>query len=176
MITRRLYDIAADDAALEELMLDAGGEITPEAEALIAEHLANLEGKSDTYAGMIAEWDADAKKFMEEAARLAYNAKCRQNASARLKARLCEAMGMMGRDKIVGARFTVARQANPRGVQVLVEVDELPEWMVRVIPESREADKKGILAKMKELGVDVMDAGGLEVARLTDPSFHLRIR
>ncbi len=174
MIARRLFDIAADEIALEELMLEADGEITEAAEALIADHLANLEGKADSYAALIREWEADAVKFEAEAARVASHATARKNAAQRLKVRLCDALGLMGRDKIEGERFTVSRQANPRSVEVLIDPAGLPDDWVRVTPEVRSADKAAMKAALKTS--DPLIYGDQPVARLADPTFSLRIR
>ena len=98
--SRRLYEIAGDVLALEDLLLESGGEWTPEAEALYNEVEGSLESKVDGYAALIREWEADAEKWKAEEQRVAGHRKARENAAARLKARLLESLQQIGRDKV----------------------------------------------------------------------------
>lgn len=173
-MSRRLYDLAGDDAALEALLLEVDGEITPEAEALIAEHMANLADKVDSYSGMVTDWLADAEKFKAESQRLAMRARTLTNGADRMKARMLDALTMMGRDKIAGERFTVSRQVNPRSVEVLIDPAGLPDGWVRVVPESRVADKAAMKDALKHN--DPLMYGDQPVARLAEPTYSLRIR
>lgn len=170
MIARRLFEITADFEAMEELLLEAGGEVTPEVEALLAEMEANLEGKADGYAALIREWEADAAKWKEEEQRCAGHRKARENAAANLKVRLCEAMVRLGRDKLFTDRFKIGVQRSAGSVEVLVDPALLPEPYRRVIPETVTADKKA-LADALRAGEDL---GGLAELRPGTP--YLRIR
>lgn len=149
MIARRLHEITADFLALEDLLLESGGEVTPEVEALIAEMEGNLEAKADGYAALIQEWQADAEKWKAEEQRCAGHRKARENAAAALKARLCEAMVTLGREKVETERFKVAVQRAAPSVELLVEPDVLPEAYQRVIPATVSADKKAIADALK---------------------------
>lgn len=193
MSARTIHQLSGDDAALFELLQELDGEMTPEAEALLEEHLGNLSDKADGYAVIISELQQDAIKFKAEADRLAARASARLNAAQRLKDRLLAYMGEMGREKLEGALFTIARQKNPPSLEVLDEA-LVPEQFLRVIPESRVVDKKALIAHLKALGspeLHVRDGGFEEipnadepglvptfslVARLAEPTFHLRIR
>jgi hypothetical protein len=169
-MTRRLHDIAGDVLALEDLLLETGGEWTPEVEALFAEVEGSLESKVDGYAALIAEWTLDAEKWKAEEARVAGHRKARENAARRLKDRLCQEMLFMGRPKVETERFKVAVQYGPATVAVLVPATELPEEYRREIPASVEPDKKALADALK---------GGKElpgVAELIPGSPHVRVR
>ena len=167
--SRRLYEIAGDVLALEDLLLESGGEWTPEAEALYNEVEGSLESKVDGYAALIREWEADAEKWKAEEQRVAGHRKARENAAARLKARLLESLQQIGRDKVETPRFKIAVQRSAPSVEVLVEADALPMEYQRVIPESRVADKKALLEALKS-GAEI------DGARLTEGTAYVRIR
>lgn len=170
MIARRLHEITADFLALEDLLLESGGEWTPEVEALVAEMEGNLEAKVDGYAALIREWEADAEKWKAEEQRVAAHRKARENAAAALKARLCDAMVTLGREKVETDRFKVAVQRAAPSVVVLVEPEALPEPFRRVIPATVSADKKALADALKA-GEDL--AG---VAELAPGTAYVRIR
>ena len=63
--SRRLFQIGQDYLALEELLLESGGEVTPEVEELMAEVQGSLEQKVEGYCSLIKEWEGDAAKWKE---------------------------------------------------------------------------------------------------------------
>lgn len=153
-MSRRLHEITADMLALEELLLESGGEFTPEVEALIAEMEGNLEAKATGYASLIREWEADAKKWKAEADRCAAHRKARENAAERLKERLRTELERMGRSEVEAGLFKIAVQGNPVQARVLVAPDALPGPMRRDIPEQVvaarcEANTDSILQALK---------------------------
>lgn len=176
-MSRRLYEITGDVLALESLLLESGGEWTPEAEALFAEVEGSLETKVDGYASLIREWELDAEKWKAEEERVALHRKARENAAKRLKARLVEQLVAMGREKVETERFKVAVQRAPSSVEVLVDAAILPPQFRREIPATIEADKTALRAALK-LADDPTDltVDGLAIARLNPGSPYLRVR
>lgn len=170
MIARRLHEITADFLALEDLLLETGGEWTPEVEALFAENQGNLDAKVDGYAALIREWDADAEKWRVEEQRCAAHRKARENAATRLKARLCEELVRMDVLKVETPRFKVAVQRSAPSVEVLVAPEALPAPYQRVIPATVSADKKALLDALKA-GEDLTG-----LAALTEGTAYVRIR
>lgn len=176
-MNRRLHEVGADFLALEALLLEAGGEVTPEIEAWMAENDTNLEAKVDGYASLIEEWSADAAKWKAEEVRVATHRKTLENAAARLKARLVGELVAMDRLKVETPRFKVAVQRAASTVEVLVDASVLPPQFRREIPATIEADKTALRAALKladdqsELTVD-----GLTLARLNPGSPYLMVR
>lgn len=167
---RRLHDIAGDVLALEDLLLEGGGEWTPEVEALFNEVHGSLESKVDGYAALIQEWTLDAEKWKAEEARVAGHRKARENAAKRLKDRLCQELLFMGVPKVETGRFKVAVQRAAPSVAVLVPASELPAEYRREIPATCEADKKALADALKA-GVDL--AG---IAQLNEGTPFVRVR
>lgn len=170
-MTRRLHEIGSDFLALEELLLETGGEWTPEVEALVNELDHDLEAKTDAYAALIREWLYDAEKWRAEEERVAAHRKALENSAARLKTRLCEELVRIGRDTVEGPRFRVAVQYGPPTVEVLVPAERLPEAYRREVPATCAADKKAL--------ADALKAGAPELDQLAALRFgapYLRIR
>lgn len=176
-MTRRLHEITADFLALEDLLLESGGEFTPEVEALFAENGANLQDKVDGYVALISEWEAQSQVWKAEEVRVATHRKTLENAAARLKARLVGELVAMDRLKVETPRFKVAVQRAASTVEVLVDASVLPPQFRREIPATIEADKTALRAALKladdqsELTVD-----GLTLARLNPGSPYLMVR
>jgi len=179
MTTRRLYEIAGDVLAMEDLLLETGGEWTPEVEALFAEVEGSLESKVDSYAALIREFELDAEKWKAEEERVAAHRKARDNAAKRLKARLVEELVRIGREKVETDRFKVAVQRGPSSVEVLVDPALLPSQYRREIPATIEADKTALRAALKmadDPNTTALLVDGLELARLIPGSPFLRVR
>lgn len=169
-MSRRLHEITGDFLALEELLIEAGGEFTPEVEALMAELHGSLETKVDGYAALIAEWLSDAEKWKAEEQRVAAHRKALENAADRMKTRLCEQMIAMDQLKVETPRFKVAVQRSASSVEVLCDAADLPAMWRREVPATVAPDKAAILADLKA-GVN-----GESFARLTDGTAYVRIR
>jgi len=172
-VSRRLHEITADFVALEELLLEAGGELTPEIEAWMAENAWNLDTKVDGYAALIHEWTADAEKWKAEEERCAGHRKARTNAAQRLKDRLCEELVRMDRLKVETPRFKVAVQRSAPSVEVCAAVELLPEAFRRSVTTVT-ADKTALKDALTAGGPITVD--GVVVARLTAGTAFLRIR
>lgn len=111
-MSRRLHDVSNDFLALEALLMESGGELTPTIEAWMAENDANLEQKADAYAALITEWTTESKRWSTEADRYAAHAKTLDNSAKRLKERLNEQLITIGKAKVETPRFAVAVQQN----------------------------------------------------------------
>lgn len=176
--TRRLHEIAGDVQAMEELLLEMGGEWTEEVEALFAEVEGSLEQKVDSYSALIREWELDAEKWKAEEQRVAAHRKAREKAAERLKTRLCEYLVQMKRDKVEGARFKVGVQRAASVVEVLCPADKLPDGFKRVVPATVEPDKRAIAAALQHGGELVIGDGKARevLARMVPGSLYVRIR
>lgn len=153
-MNRRLHEITADMLALEELLLESGGEWTPEVEALVAEMDGNLEAKAQGYASLIREWELDAEKWKAEAKRCAGHQKARENAADRLKERLRGELERMKRLEVEAGPFKIAVQNNPPKLRVLARPDDLPEQLrivvpAHTVPELVEVNNAEVLAMLK---------------------------
>ena len=132
-----IYEISEDMAALDALLAETGGEITPEAEAAFnafeAELAANLHAKTDAYCALLAEIDARAAARKAEAKRLADRAKADERTSDALRERLRFVWETRRLGKVETDRFTVslARNGGKAPLDIRCGVDELPAWAIK---------------------------------------------
>jgi hypothetical protein len=96
----KLYEIAAEFRALANAIDDAGGELSPEAEAQLTALTGTLEEKTAGVLAVIRERRAEAAGFKAEADRLAARAKAEENAADRLQAYLLEQLTAAGVDAV----------------------------------------------------------------------------
>lgn len=143
----RLYDLDTDLALLEDMLLEAGGEITPELEDDLDALLDAREDKIENYIKIIRGLESSARATKDEAKRLTDNARVQQNAVDQLKARLQASMQARGETKHKTALGTVSLRKKPPKVKVLVEVDELPDEYVRVADP--QPDKRALSDALK---------------------------
>ena len=157
-----LYERTAALLALDAIIEDAGGEITPDQEAQLAELTGSVTEKAEAVAAKRVELAATATACDEEVERLGRRAKAMRRRAEWLDGYLLAQLTMAGIPKVDGKRFTISRVLNPPKVTVTAEaptvradLDVLPDDLipcVRIIPpkaESYEWDKAalGKLAK-----------------------------
>lgn len=136
-MTQTLLDITADMAALDALLAESGGEITPDTEATLdaffAETETNLAGKVDAYCALISEMEARAEVRKAEAKRLADRAKADERTSDALRERLRFVWETRRLGKVETDRFTVslAKNGGKAPLDIRCGVDELPAWAVK---------------------------------------------
>lgn len=130
---RTLFDLAADMRALDDLLLECGGDITNEAtaaavDAWFAENQDRLGEKVDAYVALIREFEARKVALVAERDRLISRIRTAENAADGLKRRLQMAMESIGTTKIETDTNTVAIQNNG-GKAPLKIIDEaaIPE-------------------------------------------------
>lgn len=109
-----------------------------------------FDAKVESIAKIIRELEADAKAYEEEAKRLNGHTQAARNRIAHLKEYILYNMIAAGKTK-VGEIVKVSVQPSPPSCEV-VDAEQVPLELWRVIPERREVDKKGILELWKESG------------------------
>jgi hypothetical protein len=131
-----LLDITEDMAAIDALLAESGGEITPETEgtlnAWFAELDTNFTGKVDNYCALITEIESRAAVRKAEADRLYDRAKVDENASKALRERLRFVWELRAMGKVQTSRYTVALAKNGGKAKLDVRcgVEDLPSWAV----------------------------------------------
>lgn len=89
-----LYNIEREYIELTELLIENGGELTPELEERLAINSEQIEQKGRGYGFVIKQLANDIKTIKEEKKRLDSLLKSRENASKRLKEVLTNAMNL----------------------------------------------------------------------------------
>lgn len=161
-----LYQLTEDLAAIEDELLESGGEITEEMERSYEELLQMHAEKVEGYLALIRKFEATAVALKDEIDRLQAARKTMDNAAANLKNRLRDAMRRRGETEHQ-TRLGKVKVQRSSSVPVVLKVtpEQLPEWFRRV---KVEADLVALRNALKE-----GDAG--DYAELGEASYYLRI-
>lgn len=108
-VPRSVWDITGELEALDELIAAAGGEITPEVEAMLATLEGDLTAKVERIALFARDSELDADKAGAEKDRYAERETTYRNRERRLRALLLTVLEHHGRDKMQTHRATVVR-------------------------------------------------------------------
>lgn len=171
-MTSTLFEIGADMRALEDLLTEAGGDVTEEqfaaVDAWFAENAASLRGKLDGYGALIRELEGRAKIRREEAARLTALAQTDENAVKNLKSRLLYFMQEQGEAKLESNLFKFSVCANGGKAPLALACDpaDVPaEYTKTQISPDVDAIRAAL-----EAGAD------LDFAFLEERGCHLRVK
>lgn len=162
--SRTLFQLTADMAAIEDLLIENGGELTPEVEAMLTPTQEALAVKADGYNMLLRKLKAEETTCDTEAKYWAGKKKVAANAQKRIREHINDVMVLGGFTKIEGERCKISRRETqalevneevvlaslqpciaafieslPEFVKVDVSVSKtaLKEWMEReqIIPE-----------------------------------------
>jgi hypothetical protein len=159
-MNRTLLDITEDLQALDDLLTDAGGDVTgveATVDAWLAELEQDLKGKVDNYATLITAMNARAEVRKAEADRLYHRAKVDVGNAKFLRDRLKFALEHRGISKLETARYKVGvSKVGGAAPIIIADLAAVPADFIR-ITEVREPDKDAI-RKALESGKDVCGA------------------
>ena len=159
-----LYDAVAALGITEEWLEEAGGELTPEIEALLNDAEMAFAEKVERVALKAKALDAESEMIATEGQRVMARAKVRANAAKSLKTYLERCLVAAGETKVTGLLATVALQQNPPKLNVPDNAD-LAELYgagcpgVVLVPERYEVNKAELLSAVKTRGEDVLPTG-----------------
>ena len=150
----RLHEIVEQYQEVEAELINSGGEITEEVQALLDSIDDNLESKTANYIRIIKNFEHMAQGLKEEVARLQARRKVHENAAERLKGALLYALKATGQRSIETSlgRVTAMRASTPKYV-LNVDLEDLPEEFVRT---KSEVDMAAIREAIKD-GMDLSD-------------------
>jgi hypothetical protein len=97
---RSLTDLIGMYRDIEEQIINASGEISPEIEIALAENQEAIEAKLDGYAGMIGYLKGQAEYLKKEAEHYTTRARTLLNAVESMRERMVYAMTATGQDKV----------------------------------------------------------------------------
>lgn len=167
-----LYAIDAELLALEDALLSAGGEITEEIEAQHNHLLDVRDSKVEGYLRVIRRLETTAEAIKAERQRLQEAERSMANAAQALKDRLANSMQQHGDNEYLTPLGRVKLQRSGTvPVELLVEVDGLPDLYVRV---KRSPDLTALRDALQS--EDASQRGEAErVARLGEAKHYVRI-
>lgn len=167
-----LYTIDADLLALEDALLDAGGEITDEIEAAHNHLLDVRHQKVEGYLRVLRRLETTAEAIKAERQRLQESERSMTNAAQSLKDRLAASMLQHGDSEYLTSLGRVKLQRSGTvPVEVLVDVEGLPESYVRV---KRTADLTALREALQSADADER-TGAEELAQLGEAKHYVRI-
>ena len=147
-----IFQISAEQQALNEALFEAEGELTPELEAALVINEANLAIKTESYCSSIQKFDSMIEAANNEIKRLQGIVKRSKNASERMKNALSMAMQTFGYDRYeIGTHKLSFRKSE--GV-VIEDEQAIPPCYIIV---ETKVDKAKLKADLKE-GVIVSGA------------------
>lgn len=159
-----LYEATQALGITEEWLEEAGGELTPEVEALLNDAHMGFAEKVERVALKVKSLEAEAEAIATEGTRIMSRAKVRANAAKSLKTYLERCMDAAGETKVVGLLATVALQTNPPKLNVPDDADLTELYAagcpgIALVPERYVVDKSEMLAAVKARGEDVLPSG-----------------
>lgn len=98
-----LFAIAGDALAIEKLIFEEGGELSPTLEAWLAEVDTALSTKADSYEYAMKHFEATENMLKARAKAIIATAKALENARERMKARIKDVMRMTNQPEIKGS-------------------------------------------------------------------------
>lgn len=159
-MNRTLLDITEDLQALDDLLSEAGGDITgveATVDAWLAELEQDLKGKVDNYAALITAMNARAEVRKAEADRLYHRAKVDAGNAKFLRERLKFAFEQRGISKLETARYKVGVSKVGGAIPVIIPDPTTVSTEFIRVTEIREPDKDAI-RKALESGKEVSGA------------------
>ena len=162
---KSLYNITEAYQQLEEQLIEADGEITPEqADRLAILTEQELPAKAEGYAKILKTWDAEVKAIDEEIKRLQSLKKTRQNAKKRLIEALSNALHTFGLSKLKAGLFTISFRKSEQ-VVINVPAEELPKdcRIVKIEAISKSELKQKIKAGESIPGVEIVENQNLQI-------------
>ena len=158
MVSSTLYEITEDVRALENLMIELGGEVTDESDLEAVESWFSslgegLSNKLDNYAALVKEVESRGQARLEEARRMKRLAEADISLGKRLKERMMWALDMLGHRRIDTDRFRVTVAKNGGKLPLHID-DEVPgDFMKTVEVTSPDSEKiRAALADGSSLG------------------------
>lgn len=153
----RLYDHTAALETVHDWLIESGGELTPEIEALLEEAEEGFAEKAERVALKVREMEAEAKAAKEEADRLAARARSLERGARSLKDYLLEQCHRIGKHVVKGALATVRVQKSPPSALCTIPEDALAELkndpayarFIREIPASYRFDARAAIEAVK---------------------------
>lgn len=176
MTTLNLAEITQNFQALEALMEESAGEVTPDIEAWFAEYDLALSEKVDGYALYIRSLEEQAEGIKRMEAQLAAKRKTLTNRAELMMSRVENFLIVSGRTEVRGGIYKFAFQKNggAEKLEVLVPPETLPEGFKKV---TYAADQDAIRQHLAACaGRDLKDGEGRVIAMLMERGRSLRLR
>lgn len=161
-----LYELTAEQQALEDALIENGGELTPELEEMLNANTEALAVKVDGYNKILRKFEGAETAIDAEIKRLTAMKRTAQNSQKSLKAHLLWAMKNAGLEKLEGnlckasLRHTTSLEVDEEALLGTIAV-KVAEWQ-RTLPSFVTLTAKVSKTAIKDAypkGVDVLPVG-----------------
>jgi hypothetical protein len=150
----KLYELTDEYATLLSKVAELEGEVTPEMDQLLQVVGGEINVKIENIAKLVKNLEGDMDAFKNESGRLYDKAKSAKNHIDWLKGYMKSAMEKANISEVKGEVLKIAIRPSQPSVVVLDD-RMIPTEFVRVIPETKEPDKRAIIANYKAGGEQI---------------------
>lgn len=154
-MTRSLVEIVKDNIALEELLLEADGELCPTLEEWMIITEQNKIEKVDAYKSFIEHLEKGSEYFAAKAIEAHKLKKAYDSQIERLKNNLKWSMQQLGVEELAGTDYKYKLSTSKPRVDVYDET-KLPEMYTRI--KTTVEPNKDVIAKSLEIGIVIPGA------------------
>lgn len=161
-MTNSLFKITSEQVRINDMLMESGGELTPELEEALIINAENFQLKVEGYATSIHRFDALAEAADAEIKRLMAIKKSAQGAQKRLKDTLATAMEVFGYDKYdIGLHKLSFRSS--QAVNILNEA-HIPNQYIKVETKiDKESLKRDLKAGLVIEGAELVTNRNLQI-------------
>lgn len=136
--SKNLVQLAQLSASVENALLESGGELTPEIEAMLEVVGSELPAKVDSYRHILDRLEKSEEFYKDRAKQYQTAAKACANAIDRLKGNIKYAMNALGASKVEGNEFKFTMSKMPSKVVVFGVVPK--QYLKEIISHQPDLD------------------------------------
>ena len=157
-----LYQITQEQQRLEDLLMESGGELTPEIEEALTINEGNFLTKAESYGYAILRIKAYTMAVDEQIKRLEAQKKVCKNSIDRMKEKLVGAMRQFETKKVEQGTLKISLTKSTK--TVIDDERDIPADCIKVKTEISLTDVKRHLAAGEEIGAHLEDTYSIKIA------------
>jgi hypothetical protein len=157
-----LYELTSEHRLICEAIEEAGGEITPEIEAMLAINEENFLTKAEGYAEMIAKYAQMAENAKARKAQLDTVQKIAENAVKRMKERIAQAMEEYNLPKVEVGMHKISFRTS-KAVEIIDEVAIPNQYKKVAVSVDKKALREDLMAGVVIEGAELKENKSLQI-------------
>lgn len=157
-----LANILSESRQLVDLLIETGGELTPEVEAQMCIIQAQLVEKVDSYFHVLEGLENTAEDLKAKAKMFSNAAKALESAADRLRDHAKQTMVMTNTERITGELIEFSLRSCKKSLKI--NIDELPEEFIKFVPTpDKEAIEDAVKRCYPVMGVSLEGGVALHI-------------
>lgn len=133
---------------IESMLVESGGELTPEIEALVALNEKLLPQKVDNCVMLVKRMDLVASQYKEMAEQFMRMAKSAMKVSERVEENILQNMQLNAQSELIGGLYRYKVQNNPPSVRIDSEAGLPGEYLIT--ETITKVDRRSLISALKE--------------------------